>query len=317
MPRVNKLDGIDTFHTTRKFGETGSLEFVEQLDNIKVHIIDSPSSTALGHTLADFLLNTWNDEFSSDWSDDEIEDMIQKLFRFELLPTAMETIGITWHVSGMDMVDTTHLIRHRLFSFAAQVHGDRDMRDDKVVVKPGWMANPELYERYKQITQDAWQLYKDAMDSGDVHGLDARTIMPRNFSHFYNVRCNIKDVIGYCNMRKDEQIQTTVDNVIAMKLWIAISKRYPFLKHFVNFDAQDDYYVRQSTKKMTNIFPPNAKNDKFDWHEDMFFHPIGRDEFAGGDVYLKIREKLLAELKDIKPVSWSSCKAIETLASRV
>ncbi len=48
----------------------------------------------------------------------------------------METINITWSVNGMDMVDTTHLIRHRLFSFAAQVHGDRDMRDDRVVVKP-------------------------------------------------------------------------------------------------------------------------------------------------------------------------------------
>jgi hypothetical protein len=200
----------------------------------------------------------------------------------------------------MDMVDTTHLIRHRLFSFAAQVHGDRDMRDDRVVVKPGIMANKDFYDRYQQITELARGLYVDMLDSGLVHGLDARTVMPRNFEHFYMVRCTIKDLIGYCIMRGDEQIQTTVDNIIAMKLWLEILKKYPFLKGLVDFRKPDQFYQRQSAKGKTNIFPPNAKNDNFDWCEEQFYHPIGRDEFAGGDVYLKIREDLLNQIDAIE-----------------
>jgi len=174
------------------------------------------------------------------------------------------------------------------------------MRDDRVMVKPGIMANADFLERYKQITTMARDLYVDMLDSGLVHGLDTRTIMPRNFEHFYMVRCTIKDLIGYCIMRGDEQIQTTVDNIIAMKLWLEVLKVYPFLKGLVDFRKPDAFYQRQSAKGKTNIFPPNKKNDNFDWCEEQFYHPIGRDEFPGSETYLRIREDLLKQIDAIE-----------------
>jgi hypothetical protein len=288
-------------HTQLKFGKkTQPIEFVNQLEAIDVQIVHAPTVAEFRKTISVFLMNTWNDKIQWDFPHEDIDQTIDELFRYELLPTAMETINITWSVNGMDMIDTTHLIRHRLFSFAAQVHGDRDMRDDRVMVKPGIMANADFFERYKQITTMARDLYTDMLDSGLVHGLDTRTIMPRNFEHFYMVRCTIKDLIGYCIMRGDEQIQTTVDNVIAMKLWLEVLKKYPFLAGLVDFRKPDSFYQRQSAKGKTNIFPPNAKNDNFDWCEEQFYHPIGREEFPGGDVYLKIREDLLNQIDAIK-----------------
>ena len=299
MPKVRKeqMPHLQQMHTKLKFGQAVKpIEFVNQLENIDVQIVHAPTIPEFRKTISVFLMNTWNDKIEWDFPEDAISQTIDELFRYELLPTAMETINITWSVNGMDMVDTTHLIRHRLFSFAAQVHGDRDMRDDRVVVKPGIMANKDFYDRYQQITELARGLYVDMLDSGLVHGLDARTVMPRNFEHFYMVRCTIKDLI----MRGDEQIQTTVDNIIAMKLWLEILKKYPFLKGLVDFRKPDQFYQRQSAKGKTNIFPPNAKNDNFDWCEEQFYHPIGRDEFAGGDVYLKIREDLLNQIDAIE-----------------
>ena len=303
MPKVRKeqMPHLQQMHTKLKFGQAVKpIEFVNQLENIDVQIVHAPTIPEFRKTISVFLMNTWNDKIEWDFPEDAISQTIDELFRYELLPTAMETINITWSVNGMDMVDTTHLIRHRLFSFAAQVHGDRDMRDDRVVVKPGILANKDFYDRYQQITELARGLYVDMLDSGLVHGLDARTVMPRNFEHFYMVRCTIKDLIGYCIMRGDEQIQTTVDNIIAMKLWLEILKKYPFLKGLVDFRKPDQFYQRQSAKGKTNIFPPNAKNDNFDWCEEQFYHPIGRDEFAGGEVYLKIREDLLKQIDAIE-----------------
>ena len=303
MPKVRKeqMPHLQQMHTKLKFGQAVKpIEFVNQLENIDVQIVHAPTIPEFRKTISVFLMNTWNDKIEWGFPEDAISQTIDELFRYELLPTAMETINITWSVNGMDMVDTTHLIRHRLFSFAAQVHGDRDMRDDRVVVKPGIMANKDFYDRYQQITELARGLYVDMLDSGLVHGLDARTVMPRNFEHFYMVRCTIKDLIGYCIMRGDEQIQTTVDNIIAMKLWLEVLKKYPFLKGLVDFRKPDQFYQRQSAKGKTNIFPPNAKNDNFDWCEEQFYHPIGRDEFAGGDVYLKIREDLLNQIDAIE-----------------
>ena len=303
MPKVtkDKMPHLQKMHTTLKFGKKpGPLEFVNQLTAIDVKIVHAPTVAEFRKTISVFLMNTWNDKIQWNFPDPDIDQTIDELFRYELLPTAMETINLTWSVNGMDMIDTTHLIRHRLFSFAAQVHGDRDMRDDRVMVKPSIMANPEFFDRYRKITQDARQLYIDMLDSGLVHGLDTRTIMPRNFEHFYMVRCTIKDLIGYCVMRGDEQIQTTVDNIIAMKLWLEVLKIYPFLKGLVDFRKPDSFYQRQSAKGKTNIFPPNAKNDNFDWCEEQFYHTKGRDEYAGGDVYLKIREDLLREIDAIE-----------------
>lgn len=303
MPKVtkDKMPHLQKMHTELKFGkQPGPLQFVNQLTAIDVKIVHAPTVAELRKTISVFLMNTWNDKIQWAFPEEDIDQTIDELFRYELLPTAMETINLTWSVNGMDMIDTTHLIRHRLFSFAAQVHGDRDMRDDRVMVKPSIMANPEFFDRYRKITQDARQLYIDMLDSGLVHGLDTRTIMPRNFEHFYMVRCTIKDLIGYCIMRGDEQIQTTVDNVIAMKLWLEVLKIYPFLKGLVDFRKPDVFYQRQSAKGKTNIFPPNAKNDNFDWCEEQFYHPIGRDEFPGGDSYLKIREELLQQIDAIE-----------------
>jgi len=303
MPKVtkDKMPHLQKMHTELKFGkQPGPLQFVNQLTAIDVKIVHAPTVAELRKTISVFLMNTWNDKIQWAFPEEDIDQTIDELFRYELLPTAMETINLTWSVNGMDMIDTTHLIRHRLFSFAAQVHGDRDMRDDRVMVKPSIMANPEIFDRYRKITQDARQLYIDMLDSGLVHGLDTRTIMPRNFEHFYMVRCTIKDLIGYCVMRGDEQIQTTVDNIIAMKLWLEVLKIYPFLKGLVDFRKPDAFYQRQSAKGKTNIFPPNAKNDNFDWCEEQFYHPIGRDEFPGGDVYLKIREDLLSQIDAIE-----------------
>ena len=303
MPKVtkDKMPHLQKMHTELKFGkQPGPLQFVNQLTAIDVKIVHAPTVAELRKTISVFLMNTWNDKIQWAFPEEDIDQTIDELFRYELLPTAMETINLTWSVNGMDMIDTTHLIRHRLFSFAAQVHGDRDMRDDRVMVKPSIMANPEIFDRYRKITQDARQLYIDMLDSGLVHGLDTRTIMPRNFEHFYMVRCTIKDLIGYCVMRGDEQIKTTVDNIIAMKLWLEVLKIYPFLKGLVDFRKPDAFYQRQSAKGKTNIFPPNAKNDNFDWCEEQFYHPIGRDEFPGGDVYLKIREDLLSQIDAIE-----------------
>lgn len=286
-------------HTTKKFGRPSSMEFKEQLCAIDVQIHNAPTIEQFRKTISVFMMNTWNDRLQTEFSDEEIDTCIRELFAGNILPTGMETIGITWSVSGMNMVDTTHLIRHRLFSFSAQTHADRDMRDDDVLVPAAIIANREFLERFIQLNRDAMNLYTDMMDSGKVHCLDARLVMPRSFEHFYITRCCIKDLIGFCKMRGDEQIQTAADNVIAMKLWLEVLKLYPFLKGIVDFDLQDDFYVRQCIEGKTNIFPPNKKNDVFDWSEGQFFHNKHRDSYPGAEAYLSIRERLINEINAI------------------
>jgi thymidylate synthase (FAD) len=283
-------------HTTPKFGQPGNLTFKSQLENIEVKIFSAPTIEQFRKTISVFMMNTWNDKLNYDIQDEEaITTCIKELFAGNILPTGMETIGICWGVSGLDMIDTTHLIRHRLFSFSAQAHGDRDMRNDSVMVKES-IYHSSYFDRYANIIKQAHQLYMDMMDSDEINCLDARTIMPRCFEHFYTVKCCIKDLISYCIMRGDEQIQTQVDNVVAMKLWLEILKLYPFLKGVVDFRKPDAFYIKQCKEGKTNIFPPNDKNNFFTWDKSQFYQPMHRDDYTGGDIYKAIREDLLRQM---------------------
>jgi len=295
MPKKFDTDH-SPMHTTKKVGRV-ALTFKEQLNEIDVQIIGAPSVEEFRKTVSIFMMNTWNDTIQTEFNDDDIDTCIKELFAGNILPTGMETIGITFSINGMNMVDTTHLIRHRLFSFSAQTHADRDMRDDTVLV-PASIASSQFMQRFANLMSDSMNLYTDMMDSGDIHCLDARLVMPRCYNHFYFGRCCIKDLIAFCKMRGDEQIQTTADNIIAMQLWLEVLKLYPFLAGVVDFEEQDRYYVNQCKQGKTSIFPPNQKNDCFDWSESQFYHGKHRDEYIGGIVYLNLREKLLEQINE-------------------
>lgn len=285
-------------HTVKKFGEKPDFKIVEQLSNINVNIVNAPSIAQFRRAISVFMMNTWNDRLKYSFDEDDIDQCIQDLFNGKILPTGQEIIGITWAVSGLDLIDTTHLIRHRMFSFSAQTHADRDMRNDNVVAKASILADDDFSTRFRRLNEDAMQLYCDMLDSGKVNCLDARTVMPRCFEHFYIVHCCIKDLIAFCKMRGDEQIQTQSDNIVAMKLWLEVVKRYPFMKQFVDFREQDKFYVQQCKEGKTNIFPPNAKNDCFNWSESQFYHNKHRDDYPGSASYLSLRESLLKQIDE-------------------
>ena len=299
MPKNNDIEILEPMYCESKFGRVGKLEIVEQLSNIKVTIIDAPTVEQIRHMVPAFMLNSWTETPKFDgFTNEEIDRCIKELFAGEILPTGMETIGITWCVEGLDLVDVTHLIRHRMFSFSAQC-SDRDLRDLTVLAKPSILYHNNFGHRYDHIVELQHELYQDMMDSGEICTFDARTVLPISKSHFYNVRCCIKDLITFVNQRSDEQIQTQVDNIVALKLWLSVIKLYPFLKPAFNPRQKSAYYVKQCKAGKTTIFPPNKNNDVFDWPESQFFHEKHRDEFHQGFVYKEIRDELLAQIDAI------------------
>lgn len=285
-------------HTKIKTDNSYNHDYAEHLGRINVKLISPPSVEQFRNIISVFMMNTWNDKLQYEFDDRNIDECISDLFNGNILPTGMETINITWAVEGLNMIDTTHLIRHRLFSFSAQTHADRDMRDDVALIPPSILGS-KFFNRYHRILIDAKDLYVDMLDSGEVCCLDTRTIMPRCFEHFYIVRSTIKDLIAFCQLRGDEQIQTQSDNILAMKLWLAVLRQYPFLRGLVDFRKQDSFYIKQSMAGKTNIFPPSTKNNTFEWSPEQFIHDKHRDEFVGGCVYKALRNSLLRQIEAI------------------
>jgi len=280
--------------TKLKWNEQPETQYLNQLDNIKVTILNAPTMDDLISYIPEFVMATWEDRpGQTEFDREESEDIIDLMFRGKTLPTALETVRVTFRVDGLDLIDVTHLIRHRVFSFSAQCTGDRDMRLDDCMVKPAIMGS-EYEKRYKRIVNEAKELYADMVDGQVVSIFDARTILPRSLSSFYYVSGNIKDIIGFIQTRKDEAIQPESDNVFAIRLYQELVKIYPVLKDIIKFGGKDEFWVKTAAAGHSTLCYQPKLNNEFDGCEKLnYIYNKTRDDFPGEDTYSNILKEVL------------------------
>lgn len=299
MPIDNSLPD-KKFPMSFKHGDIPVTYFYEHLNKIRVKLIDCPSVTQLMQYIPEFSLATWEDNPRDDYTTEERIDAIKKLFQGKLLPTAMETIGLTFLISNIDSVDVTHLIRHRTMSFSAHCTGDRDQRHDDCVIKSSINSHYLFKERYKRLVRECKQLYADMVDSKEISILDARTILPKSLVNHYYARVNLKDFIGFLHQRLDRQIQPESDNIVALKMLIEANKKLPGIKDLVNIQGPDQWFVKTAqTGHSSNLYMPEVpRNDVFRYKEQWFIYKKQRSEMLGGNTFVKLWKSLVEELNN-------------------
>lgn len=299
MPINNRLPNIKNPVPNRRHEEPKT-EYLQHLHNIKVELLQAPSLDELKQYIPRWGTATWNDKPHNNYTDDERNQVIRDMFDGKILPTAMETIGLVFLISNIDLVDVTHLLRHRTFSFSAICTADRDMRHDNALVKSS-ISHSDYYGRYVKIVEDAKKLYADMVDSDDISLLDARTILPRCLESHYYMRGNIKDIIHYIKQRIDRQIQPESDNIVALKMWIEIVKQYPLIKDLIDITAPDMWYCKTApTGRSSNIYMPETpRNDVFEYKKQWFLYKKERSKMKGGHVFCSIWSELVNKLKNI------------------
>ena len=180
MPQNNDLDPV-SLPMKLKFGQESNTNFYNNLEALKVELVDSPSRSQALNVAWQYVKATWADHHDdtnpSSASMQELSANLEDVFSFRALPTPMECMGFTFKLSGLSFQEVTHIIRHRAGSFAAQCTGDRDLRDDPAVIPESVQNSPEFLERYMRLVHESKQLYSDMTDSKDVSMMDARMIL--------------------------------------------------------------------------------------------------------------------------------------------
>lgn len=292
MPINNNLPD-KKFPMAFKWNELPTTQFLEALTAIKVKLMNCPSRRDVMSYIPEYSLATWEDHPRNDYTCEKRCDVIKSLFKFKLLPTAMETIGFTFLISNIDLVDVTHLIRHRSMSFSAHCTGDRDQRDDESLIKASILQS-KFATKYMNIVKDCKQLYADMVDSKDISILDARTVLPRGMANHYYARVNLKDLIAFLNQRLDRQIQTESDNIVAMRMLIEVAKVFPEISYCVDLQKPDAWYVKTAqTDHSSNLYAPEKRNDVFEWKPQHFVYGKQRSHMRGGKTFTKLWSKLV------------------------
>ncbi|MBT4935160.1 MAG: hypothetical protein HOK52_14580 [Candidatus Marinimicrobia bacterium] len=276
-----------------KFGQDPVTNYINNLESLNIEVVDAPTQEQAQKIAWNMTKATWADSPSEtrfeNASFKEASSNLQDVLNFRALPTPMECLGFTFKISGIDTQTVTHLIRHRAGSFAAQCTGDRDLRNDNILV-PESVENSDFHKRFVEVAAAAKQLYSDMVDSRVVSLMDARVILPKSLETFYIARFNLKDLIGFIKQRQDMQIQPEVDNIMATRIARLVVERIPEVASCLDFNKPDMHYVRTFrveqpdgtfTSKGTNLYHPETKNDLFEFNENDSIYQCRREEING------------------------------------
>lgn len=307
MPKNNNLEPVK-LPMVKRFGEKPTTKFKNNLDSIKVTLMQAPTMDDLRKYLPAFANATWS-ELPDDYDNipnEEKDKLIRDVFLGKTLPTALETINLNFRIEGISLQEVTHIIRYRNASFSADCSGDKwwthkdalvpnsiqnsngSKDDDYFYSTNNAVAPDDFYGRYKQIVEASKQLYCDMIDSKQISIMDARYILPRCLETFYYMRMSLKDALHFIKQRIDKQIQPETDNVIAYQMYCEILRQFPVAKGIVDIHAPSYFYINTArTGKATNLYFPDADSDKFEWNEQDFIYQCYRNEMNGTDINAK------------------------------
>jgi len=318
MPQNKNLTPV-TLPMELKFGQEPATEFYNNLQHLKVELVDHPTRSQALNVAWQYVKATWADhpdDTNPNNSLGELSANLEDVLCFRALPTPMECLGFTFKLSGLSFQEVTHIIRHRAGSFAAQCTGDRDLRDDPVVIPEAIQNSPAFLKRYKKIAIESKQLYAEMTDSKDVSMMDARMILPKCMTSFYLMRLNLKDLLGFISQRQDIQIQPAADNILAAYMARELLKVLPEASARIDLNKPDIHYIKTfrvpdgkggETSRGTNLYWPEPKNDKFEYHPDDTIYQSRREDingthprFGAPTVFTTLWEEALHEIAGIK-----------------
>jgi len=276
-----------------KFGQEPKTTFLNNLDALKVELVDHPTRQQAWNVAWHYVKATWADRPDIDptegVSQQELSKNLEDVFGGRTLPAPMECLGFTFRLSGLSFQEVTHIIRHRAGTFAAQCTGDRDLRDDDVVVPEPVQSSPDFLRRWEKIVNDSKELYAEMVDSKVVSMMDARLILPKCMTSFYYMRLSLKDLIGFIYQRKDVAIQPAADNILAVRMALEVCKIIPEFTSVLDFDKPDMHFVKtfrvkegdKFVSRGTNLYWPAKKNDIFEYHPNDTIYQSTREDLNG------------------------------------
>jgi len=280
---------------------TSKMKFKNHLESIKATLVDYPSIERLAKYIPDFVAITWMENAHQinlflNERDLTRKEMVDEMFARRTLPTAMETVRLTFFLEGLDLGGVTHVIRHRMFSYSAQSTDPATMEGHDILENDAFEEHPDLKARARKLCEDANNLYIDAIDRG-MSFYDARQYMPRAKECKYYMSGDLAQFINFINVRLGRQNQPTSDNILALRMRQEIIKVYPQVEKWIPVEQVQWHYINAMEHKMNlNTYPPDKLHRKAMEGKVppvKFGHEKPRDEYSCNDHFEKLFNEIL------------------------
>lgn len=273
---------------------------VNDLENIKVKLLSYTPLSVLREYIPELVTATWNEniqEFRDTVSKEDTDKIMELFFAGKLIPTALKSVQITILLEGITTHDITHLLRHSGLSFAADCTGDKYIVGRNLIVPSFFEDAPNEYkERYVKLMKESYELYDDICNNltDKVHIQDARLVLPRTLETFYYVTGSLFDFIRFLQQRIDMQVQPKSDNVMALRIYEALSKIYPLN---INIDSRNHFYCSESEHQLSSKWYAPLPQNETDYTKNMETVYGDMTKMYGYNSYKKIKDEIVKGLK--------------------
>ena len=274
-------------------------EFVNDLENIKVTLLNYTPYSHLEKYIPELVTATWNEniqEFRDTLLPKDKDEIMKLCFAGKLIPTALKSVPVTILIEGITSHDVTHLLRHSGLSFAADCTGDKYITDRPMII-PSFLDDcPIEYKiRYTKMMAEAFQLYDDICNNlgQKVHIQDARLVLPRTTETFYYVTGSLFDFIKFLQQRIDMQVQPKSDNILALRVYEALSKVYPLQ---INVNARNNFYCSESEHELSSKWYSPLPQNETEYTKNMETVYGDMTKMYGYSSYKNIKDKIEKKL---------------------
>lgn len=262
------------------FGQKPLTKFKDYRQSIKVELMEPEPADKMMKRIYNFVKATWSEDgHEADRATPEMmQDALDQMLSGKALGLGLETINLTFLISGITRIDTHQIVRQRIgVTFSQQCTGDRFLNHNDVLVEESIAQDEELLEDYIKATLATKNSYARLNDSGLVSIQASRGITSHNYETFINMNTNLMTLLFFHQKRIEDGSQTWQINEIAQQMADRVTEAYPqlgpvFEKNKTKFKFQKEASADRNNLFSTSLYIP--KNDEFEYHNGDFLYPM-------------------------------------------
>lgn len=266
------------------FGQRPLTRFKDYKSAIKVELMEPEPEEKMMKRIYNFVKATWSEDGheADRATPEQLQDALDSMLSGKALGLGLETINLTFLISGITRIDTHQIVRQRIgVTFSQQCTGDRFLNHNDVLVEECIAQDPELLEDYIKTSLATKLSYARLNDSMKVSIQAAREITPHNYETFINMNTNLMTLLFFHQKRIDDGSQTWQINEIAQQMADRVCEAYPQLKPVFEKNKTKFKFQKEAGADRKNLFSTSLyipKVDEFEYHNDDFLYPMTKEQ---------------------------------------
>lgn len=241
--------------------------------HLKVRLLNYSNDITL--PIVSFLSQTWGPTFSLDnYSEDEIQGMIDVALEGKSLSTVLECIQFTFQIDGLSRASSHQLVRVRIGSGFSQKGMSDAYYGDADYVIPASIIAVGKEKEYKEAIEKSIEVYNELFKLGVTYQ-DARFILPHAMTTSLVWTVNFLALRNFCGKRM-QRSQSWEMNMLCQLIKKEVEKIYPELAAVLVPFCEHS----KKCQSFGNLFegcgkyPLDKKHDRYVFSTDQIAHNI-------------------------------------------